>query len=102
MNLCTPPARTLLFRSLTITLAVMAFLATVLSRFAAGPRFRPNEVIHRFGFFVFVQGGILPEPTKQAPHDEENVEARPRLRRRKKASTPGEPDAAAASQVTGL
>ena len=94
------PARTLLFRTLTITLAVMAVLAAVL--FVSPPaRAFADGVIHRFGFFIFVQGEIQPEPTKQAPHDEENVD-QAAAQAKKEAIPPGEPDAAAASQVAGF
>ncbi len=80
------PARTLLFRTLTITLAVMAVLAAVL--FVSPPaRAFADGVIHRFGFFIFVQGEIQPEPTKQAPHDEENVD-QAAAQARKKPSPP--------------
>src|SRR5689334_2702549 len=94
------PARTLLFRTLTIILAAMALLAAVL--FVSPPaRAFADGVIHQFGFFIFVQGEVQPEPTKQAPQKAEFVD--PAAAQAKKESIlPSEPDAAAASQVAGF
>jgi hypothetical protein len=93
-------ARTILFRTLTIPLAVMAVLATVL--FVSPPaRAFADGVIHQFGFFVFVQGEIQPEATKQAPPAAESVD-QAAAQAKKESILPGEPDAAAASQVAGF